>query len=127
MEIYPNCIFLLFTVTNTRFSDWINTGSPRNGIETQSSACPNRAKSAQCVGANDNKSIRELNLIDTTCSSNGFSCTDAAQKKHDPNNPNVCPDFKARFECPHTDSKSFSNLVFKYTRILSPLKAVLRN
>lgn len=70
------------------------------------SPCGSQTVRSQCVST-DNLAIEELNLIDTTCTSNGFTCGD--QKKYDKHNTEVCPSsMKNRFECPHTGSTFLS-------------------
>lgn len=81
--------FVDFIVVNSKYGKW---GYP--------SVCPGRELSAQCLSA-DGKSIKELNLIDATCTKNGFYCSGKDQTKYDADNTVTCPSMKIRFECPY--------------------------
>lgn len=81
------------SVSNTKFSSWTSN---------QASPCSGRTISAQCM-TSDNKNINGLNLIDAKCTTNGFHCNNADQKKFDSKNQNKCPTtVKIRYECPYT-------------------------
>ncbi|XP_065668355.1 sushi, von Willebrand factor type A, EGF and pentraxin domain-containing protein 1 isoform X2 [Hydra vulgaris] len=64
--------------------------------------CPGQVISAQCLTL-DKMGIKELNLFGATCTTKGFFCSNADQKKFDVNNNVVCPSqMQVRFECPYT-------------------------
>lgn len=84
-------------IVTTKFSDWL--------ISTANSPCPGGVR-AQCLSSGK-LSIKELNLIDTTCSPlDKFKCGN--QKKNDPDNQVRCPaSMMIRYECPYNPSKIF--------------------
>eukprot|EP00795_Rhopilema_esculentum_P000716 gene716-10430_t len=92
------------TVKYTKFSTWNSRSTPSNGIEHEAPTCSNSV-SAQCMSVNK-ETTQGVNLIDTECSSAGYTCKDSDQTKYDPNNSLRCKDFQARFECPYTKRTS---------------------
>jgi len=92
------------TVKNTKYTTWSSRSTLTNGIENETPSCQNPV-SAHCMSVNK-ETIQGLGLIDTTCSSAGFTCKDSDQTKYDPTNKVRCKDFQARFECPFTKGSS---------------------
>ena len=88
------------SVKNTKYTTWSSRSTLTNGIENETPSCQNPV-SAHCMSVNK-ETIQGLGLIDTTCSSAGFTCKDSDQTKYDPTNKVRCKDFQARFECPFT-------------------------
>eukprot|EP00794_Sanderia_malayensis_P007132 gene7132-7937_t len=97
------------TVKNHRFTDWRSSSSPSNGNERESRHCSN-AVSVQCLST-ANKNVKGLNLLNTVCSpSSGFTCNRIDQViQYSPITYRNCPDFKVRFECPHSKAAQCSS------------------
>ena len=105
---------------NTKFSTWSSRSVPSNGIENEMPSCQG-PKSAHCVSVNK-ETIQGLGLIDTTCSSSGFTCKDSDQTKYDPENKIRCTDFQARFECPYRKGRALLFISENFWSFLQCLK-----